>query len=61
MAEYPQLFEGPACDAANKACKPLDLQAAIAKTKGDWDGYVKAVRAGKVLWLDTYLAAAKDE
>ena len=59
MAQYPPTFEVAACEAADEACKSLNLQATIAKTNGDWTAYTKAVRAGKVLWLDTYLANAE--
>jgi hypothetical protein len=61
MAEYPQLFQAEASEAANKACEYLDRQAALARVSRDWDAYTKAAKAKKVLWLDTYLAAAKDE
>jgi hypothetical protein len=58
-AQYPATFEVKACEAADEAVKPLNLQAAKAKLNDDWDAYTKAVRASKVLWLDTYLANAE--
>ena len=61
MPQYPPTFEVAACEAADKACASLNLQAAVAKLNNDWDAYTKAVRASKVLWLDAYLAAAKDK
>jgi hypothetical protein len=59
MPQYPPTFEIAACEAADKACAALNLQAATAKISNDWDAYTKAVRASKVLWLDTYLANAE--
>ena len=56
---YPPTFKVEACEAADKACVKLNLQAAVAKLNNDWDGYVKACRAAKVLWLDSYHAAVE--
>jgi hypothetical protein len=61
MAQYPQLFKPIACEAANKACQHLDRQAALAKAHGDFETWRTTSKAKKVLWLDTYLVAAKGE
>jgi hypothetical protein len=61
MSQYPPLFKPLACETANKACRQLGRDASLAKVNGDWDAYTKAVRAKKILWLDTYLAAAEGE